>query len=614
MDKLKEFLVVVKKHHFWILTGLVALLSILGYVLARLSLTETISTRISALDQKYTQVTTLNSAASTHPNSNSNKQMDTIIASVSKDVRDAWDKQYKNQEEIFVWPAEALLPDALEKVKDFRPVELALEFPMSPEKDPLKSSDREVYRDYIQRVFPNLARIIGSKWQAELSGVKSSAYGGMPGGGGGPPPNAGGSLYGGQGGPGAAALPLTDSLVVWDSASQQDLLNTICYWYDPQIAPSTLQICYTQEDLWVLRGILDIIAKTNKGARENFQAAIKEIEFIRIGSSAMGRAGDITGGASSASSAYGSSMPGMNAGGASGASAMPAGYNAMGGGPSAAAKRGPTRDPADMRYVDAKFNPVTGKDLRNKMKLNNPEDAFFAVAKRIPVRIRFKKMDQRKINDLLTECGNAKMVLEIRQVRVSTDAAPGPGGGGAGAASGPGSGRPSLGGGGGAGAGVEGPEDPGSGGAPGGGGSADTGVGSSNSFDLPVEVYGIIYLYNPVDMAKLGLQKVNTETKMVTTVEEPKPAETTPPPAANGTTGQPGQQPAPVDPNTNGNTQPNGTQAPAGNGQSNTPAGNPPVTNPPATATPPANPIGTPAAPGAPVNPNPPTNPPVEPQ
>jgi hypothetical protein len=38
---------------------------------------------------------------------------------------------------------------------------------------------------------------------------------------------------------------------------------------------------------------LKIIAATNAGARENFQAAIKEIDFIRFGRTAMGQAGEI---------------------------------------------------------------------------------------------------------------------------------------------------------------------------------------------------------------------------------------------------------------------------------------------------------------------------------
>ena len=49
---------------------------------------------------------------------------------------------------------------------------------------------------------------------------------------------------------------------------------------------------------------------------------------------------------------------------------------------------GPSSDPANNRYVDAKFAPVSGDDLRTKMQSSAPEDAYFAVAKRIPIRMR----------------------------------------------------------------------------------------------------------------------------------------------------------------------------------------------------------------------------------
>ncbi len=47
------------------------------------------------------------------------------------------------------------------------------------------------------------------------------------------------------------------------------------------------------------------------------------------------------------------------------------------------------------------------------MKNKSPSDAYFAVAKRVPVRMRFEKMDQRKLNHFLAVCGSMKMVLEF---------------------------------------------------------------------------------------------------------------------------------------------------------------------------------------------------------
>ncbi len=78
---------------------------------------------------------------------------------------------------------------------------------------------------------------------------------------------------------------------------------------------------------------------------------------------------------------------------------------------------GPASDPANGRYVDANYKPLTGDELRTKMKSDSPDDATLVVAKRIPVRMRFL-VNQRNLQSLLAECGNANLMLEIRQVRI----------------------------------------------------------------------------------------------------------------------------------------------------------------------------------------------------
>ena len=85
-------------------------------------------------------------------------------------------------------------------------------------------------------------------------------------------------------------LPSKD-LVIWPRASQDELINSIRLWRGN--APTVYEILYTQENMWILEGLMRIIAKTNEGAKANFQASIKEIEFIRIGKPAVGRAGVI---------------------------------------------------------------------------------------------------------------------------------------------------------------------------------------------------------------------------------------------------------------------------------------------------------------------------------
>ena len=41
------------------------------------------------------------------------------------------------------------------------------------------------------------------------------------------------------------------------------------------------------------------------------------------------------------------------------------------------------------------------------------------------------------------------------------------------------------------------------------------------SWEMPVEVYGVIYLYNPVSIKRLGLDKVNENTEISDKVETP---------------------------------------------------------------------------------------------
>ena len=111
--------------------------------------------------------------------------------------------------------------------------------------------------------------------------------GGMAGMGGG---EMGGMGMGGMGmggmGAGPGMQPSKD-LVIWRKSSQDELINSIRLWRGS--SPTIYEILYTQENMWILEGVMRIIAKTNEGAKANFQAPIKEIEFIRIGKPAVGR-------------------------------------------------------------------------------------------------------------------------------------------------------------------------------------------------------------------------------------------------------------------------------------------------------------------------------------
>jgi hypothetical protein len=191
---------------------------------------------------------------------------------------------------------------------------------------------------------------------------------------------------------------------------------------------------------------------------------------------------------------------------------------------------------------------MTAEDLKAKAQSTNPEDAFLAVAKRMPVRIRVL-MDSRKISNLLVACANAKLTFEVHQLRLNPPVhAPmgfgglggtgygGSGYGGTGYGAGPGGAAGPL--------GAAATETPSSGYPPSGSSgyppsgyaSSPTGYGSSSrsaygsgyggygggyddpygeqpdeTYDRPVELFGIVYIFNPVDRSKLGSEPGGTD-------------------------------------------------------------------------------------------------------
>lgn len=634
MDQLKPVIEFCKKQYFWILLTLLSLVSIAGFVMTKMSLSAQLKTQQSLVDSKYSSVQEVASKASTHPNENSHKEMDRIVGVIAEDVRKAWELQYLRQVKIMQWP-NSLGPDFVSLVDKYRPIE-TLQFPLTQE--PLGVPYRERFRDYVDPLFPRLAKIIGANWEATVDDIVPGGVGGASGGIGAPTGSGAGRMSGPGGmdpggmlgGPDASGgntgIAGPKPLVYWQPNSQKELMQNVLWWHDKKKVPSTLEILYTQEDLWIIEGLMNIIKATNGDAQESFQAAIKEIEFLRIGKSAVGRAGNLTSLGSTGNMGMGgmggmggsSGMPTPGGGddadaqmdmGDSGGSAPTPGSDGMGGNLDGGSMEGGAAtpnspDPAAGRYVDTAFQPIAGEMLRTVVSSGalNPTDAPLAVAKRVPVRMRFK-MDQRKLNRLLTECGNADLLFEIRQVRINTEAHGDAGAGGMMGAMGGGRAGPTLGGSAGAG-GIGAPDE----GSEATGGSGAAVVGTAKSYDLPVEIYGIVYLFNPVDMNKLGIEKVTADTQIEnvgrvsaeesTGIETDQsattdggtapanPANPATPPTAPGEPASPPATPTVPDENAAGGVTPDGsTSAPAA------PAA--PATTPPAGA-------GTPAAPALP--------------
>jgi hypothetical protein len=347
---------------------------------------------------------------------------------------------------------------------------------------------------------------------------------------------------------------------------------------------------------------MKIIKATNENAKENFQAVVKEIEWIRMGRHASRDAGKLYAGSTGGGGmgGYGGMGMGMGMGSEGGGEGdgMGMGMGSEGGGEGDGmgmgmgseggsegggmegsgmygSTGGGTRDPADNRYIsfatETFFQPRKGEEIRSSIKDVQPGNAVDAIAKRIPIRLRVR-MESSQIHRLVAACGNAPFPLEVYQVRVNTEAASSSGGGGYGGGGMGSGGMPGMGlgmgsGGGGA-EGLGGEGGMGSGGdGYGGMGSGMGGMGGMGGMTAPktkvspieevaVEIFGLIYLYNPVNIGELGADAVGnnagSETTDGSTVTTPDananssaaPA-TTPEGAASGNSA-PGTDPNPT--------------------------------------------------------------------
>jgi hypothetical protein len=483
MEKLKLQLAPVAKHWFWIATVLVMLGSVGVWWMASGKLIAEYDTASSKIKTDDGRVKTVSAKLNEHPNPKTHAEMQKLIDGSKQSVLDAWTTVYESQQGILVWPEEQLKEDFVREFRDLTPIELKFPTYPVPEEQEKETSLLNRYRYYIGEVLPEIAELAGSKWTASFDKAAGAgaAMGSMGSYG---EPSA---MYPSTGDP---ALAEDGPLVRWDASSQEALMNDLFPWRGSGSPPKTLDVLYSQENLWILRQLMQIISTVNGDVAQRFQAKIHNINQVAIGASVKTTAGLISKPAAPAA------MGGMDS---SMAAEMTMDSSTMSGTEMGGAAV--DVDPGDNRYVDTTGKPILASQLRSALSSNSPTDAFMAVAKRIPVMLSLK-MDQRSIPDLLAACGSAPLMVEVKQVRILSSS---------GASMAPGAGMDAM-------------SSPGSGSyggsamqpSPMGGPGMDMAGGTTTNeqfpMDLNVEIYGIIYIYNPPLPEKLGVEKVTEDT------------------------------------------------------------------------------------------------------
>lgn len=615
MDQVKKILGILLAQRFWILCGVVVLVPVGGWFTTTSKMRKLTEERKTSIKSNTSNAQALLGKVN-HPNDESHKAMDALRTKVTNEVGDAWNTQYERQRKLLVWPLD-LKDDFIRVVDPLRPFEkIKPPESAKDEILPTNLRERyrdyiEVELPKLAKKIDAVWRVqagpIGSSGgmgaEAGMGGMPGGfggAMGGMPGGmGGGMPGGMGGGVMGGMPGgmmggmPGAAdamgGMPSADSLnekVVWNPQDQTAFRIRYDWSTTRDKAPRTIDVLYAQEDLWIMNALMDIIAATNQGSTGRYNAVIKEISYINLGrevgqSGGMirrlgggGGMGGMDGGMSgmpgmdagmpgmeTSVPGMASAMPGMEAGMPGMEGGMPGmegGMPGMEGGDAGMGGMGgmvPSRlDPAQFRYVDLDYKPIPAETLRTAIasEERDPNNAFLVVAKRIPIRLGLT-IDQRRLNRFITACGNAPLMVEVRQVRFNRQggaAAAGMGGMGMGGMGGMGMGGMGMGG---MGMGGEGGGMPGGSGLPGmdagggmpggfgmggmeGGGmpggmggvmGGATGPSDVSPNDKPIEIYGVVYIYNPVDVKRLGIDIKEAESEGTAA-----PADAAPPAAA----------------------------------------------------------------------------------
>ena len=203
--------------------------------------------------------------------------------------------------------------------------------------------------------------------------------------------------------------------------------------------PTPLQAYMLQQDLWVLEAMFNVIRSLNGDSNSTDTSAIKQIDHIAIGREGTPRLGELHAVdarfapkvettdetiASSDPYGYGDDGPGGQSDYELDFSEEEPivdidGYGT--GGPGAEEEESTKgMPPFHNMYVDTKFEPISSEEVLKvvegkELSENNLE---LLIAKRLPVRIGLK-MDERKIPDFMAACVNSPFSFEIQQVRIN---------------------------------------------------------------------------------------------------------------------------------------------------------------------------------------------------
>ncbi len=235
MDKVKVYLGYAQKYHFWILCTLAIIAGLVGWIMARGSLSEQYATNKGTVTGKFTTLTGIQQ--NQFP---PNDQWTTAISALTKqeqeEVADTWKSVYDIQQKVLSWP-------------DVLPANFRDWLKRAGPDEEMPDVWRRAYQTEAIKEFPELAKIVGAAPADADEKAKPKE---------------------GEADP--------NYKVRWEN---QDAIKKMLQKGMLGSTPSSFEIRLRQEDYWVLQALLNILRKTNEGAL--YTPRVKVIEELAIG-------------------------------------------------------------------------------------------------------------------------------------------------------------------------------------------------------------------------------------------------------------------------------------------------------------------------------------------
>lgn len=549
MEQLIPVIEFVKKNRFWLASGVLAVAMIVAWFLAVRTLDQQRATYTSQIAQKIQSIQTIKSTSAipdktllpepVHPNEQTLAGMRQEIRATAESVLRAWELRYKAQKKIRKWPKEIATRQFLAVFGKYEPPEI---YPIGDSGLNVQAYLR-IYKKEIPKTMDRLSAIIRADWKhkTKVTTVDATADddNADDSGDAGDETDSGDTADAGENRPvlNVSVMGESDAVVEWNEENQ-DL------WWEkmtsfkgrddnklPTNDPSPSQMFMLQQDLWLLEAMFNVVKTVNGEADANDLAVIKTIDHVVFGREALGQLGELekpdpnmllaaeaTAGAGTAEKKDDSGIPqGRNELDRGRREARRDALNQPGTG---AASLNLTFDgqPAyHYRYVDPNFEPIPAETVHSILtgKELPTEHIELVVAKRVPFRFACQ-MDERKIPEFLNACsrwgyneddpdGISPFVFEVTQVRINKhvpmegielQGANSGGAGGAGEQDGSRGASAQMGG---QGMGLDGGgETSGDSSSSQGGISKSESTETRTTYDVAVEFYGIVRIYNPV--------------------------------------------------------------------------------------------------------------------